>query len=133
MKTKKEQLRKQWEESCDGYLRELLNMWGLDAFYGYWIGGDVGEIYDYGGMFTIVMEDIIYCVENDVGEGQYTEWQEYICDAGEFGFDTPDFKSWMKGCPRVSEETFAHLRSLKKDLGDAIDCEKERIKDVCHE
>ena len=56
------------------------------------------------------------------------EWQEYICDAAEFGFDTPNLRSFVRGCPRTSAETFKHLREIKAMLNDAIQDEKERMK-----
>jgi len=122
-------LRQDYEKAVNGYLCELLRMWELDACYGYWIGDDVGGVYDYGdGMFTINMDDIIYCVLADVTREQYIEWQEYICDASEFGFDTPNLRSFVRGCPRTSAETFKHLREIKAMLNDAIQDEKERMK-----
>ena len=125
----KKMLKDQWEQACNGYLCELLRMWELDSRYGYWIGEEVGDVLDYGsGMFTISMDDIIYCVEKVVTQQQYMEWQEYICDAAEFGFDTPNLRSWMRGCPRTSAETFKHLREIKAMLNDAIQDEKERVK-----
>ena len=123
----KRQLKEQWEQACNGYLTELLRMWELDAYYGYWIGEEIGGVYDYGGgMFTIGMDDIIYCVEHDVTEKQYMEWQEYLCDAAEFGFDKPNLKSWMMGCPRTSPEVFEKLRKMKAELNEAIKAEKEK-------
>ena len=124
---KKAKLRKDYEQACNGYLVELLRMWELDAYYGYWIGEEIGGVYDYGGgMFTIGMDDIIYCVEHDVTEKQYMEWQEYLCDAAEFGFDKPNLKSWMMGCPRTSPEVFEKLRKMKAELNEAIKAEKEK-------
>ena len=129
MEKKKEELRKDWEQACNGYVNELLRMWELEPHYGYWVADEVGGVYDYGdGMLTIGIHDIIYCVEHDVTQQQYIEWQEYICDASEFGFDTPNLKSWMRGCPRTPESVFVKLRKLKADLNEAIDEEKERIK-----
>lgn len=123
----KAMLREQYEKACNGYLVELLRMWELDAYYGYWIGEEIGGVYDYGGgMFTIGMDDIIYCVEHDIGREQYIEWQEYCCDAAEFGFDMPNLKSWIMGCPRTSQEVFKKLREMKKILDDAIKEEKEK-------
>jgi hypothetical protein len=124
----KQQLREDWEKACNGFLVELLRMWELDGHYGYWIGEDVGGVYDYGGELCIGMDDIIYCVEHDVTEEEYREWSDYCVEASEFGFDTPNLRSWIKGCPRTSKETFDHLRSLKKDLADAVEEEKKRIK-----
>jgi hypothetical protein len=74
------------------------------------------------------MDDIIYCVLADVTREQYIEWQEYICDAAEFGFDTPNLRSFVRGCPRTSAETFKHLREIKAMLNDAIQEEKDRVK-----
>ena len=89
----------------------------------------MGGVFDYGfGMFTINMDDIIYCVLGDITREQYIEWQEYCCDAAEFGFDTPNLRSWIMGCPRTSKETFDTLRKLKQDLQDAVEEEKKRIK-----
>ena len=123
----KRMLKEQYEKACNGYLVELLRMWELDAYYGYWIGQEIGGVYDYGGgMFTIGMNDFIYCVEHDIGREQYIEWQEYCCDAAEFGFDMPNLKSWIMGCPRTSQEVFKKLREMKKILDDAIKAEKEK-------
>ena len=44
----KRQLKEQWQQSCNGFLVELLRMWELDAHYGYWIGDETGGVYDYG-------------------------------------------------------------------------------------
>ena len=122
-------LREQWEKACNGYLVELLRMWGMDAHYGFWIGDEVGGMYDYAeGVMTVSMDDIIYCVEHDVESKEYMAWQEYICDASEFGFDTPNLKSWMMGCPRTKPEVFERLRGLKAELQKAVEEERERIK-----
>lgn len=120
-------LKREYEAACNSYLSELLRMWELDAYYGYWIGDDTGGVYDYGGSFTIGMEEIIYCVEHDVTEEQYMEWQEYICDASEFGFSTPNLRAWMHGCPRADNATFERLRGLKADLAKAVEEEKKRM------
>ena len=125
----KRQLKEQWGNACEGYLCELLRMWELDGYYGYWIGDEVGGVYDYGdGMFTIGIDDMIYCVDCDVTREQYIEWQEYICDATEFGFATPNLRSFVRGCPRTSAETFKRLREIKAMLNDAVKEEKERVK-----
>ena len=122
-------LRQDYEKAVNGYLCELLRMWELDAHYGYWIGDDVGGVYDYGdGSFDINLQDIIYCVLHDITREQYQEWQDYILDASEFGFDTPNLRSFVRGCPRTSAETFKHLREIKATLNDAIRDEKERMK-----
>ena len=123
----KESLKNDWEKVCNGYLLEFLNMWGLNACYGYWVADDVGGLYDYDGSFTITMDNIIYCVENDITEHEYLEWQDYVCQASEYGFTTPNFKSWAKGCPRVGNEVFDRLRSLKENFDKIIKEESEKL------
>lgn len=125
----KRHLKEQWEKACNAYLCELLRMWELDGHKAYWVCNEVGDVLDYGsGLFTIGMEDIIYCVQSDVTREQYMEWQEYICDASEFGFDTPSLKSWMNGCPRATNEAFEKLRKMKANLAEAIEEEKKNRK-----
>lgn len=130
----KRMLKEQWEKACNGYLVELLRMWELDAHYSYWIGDEVGGVYDYAdGNIDINMDDIIWCVENDVDKNEYMAWQEYICDASEFGFDTPNLRSWCRGCPRTPPEVFERLRGIKADLAKAVEEEKARIKNETKE
>ena len=124
----KRQLKEQWKKACRDFLDELLRMWELDAHYGYWIGDEDGSLYDYGdGMFTISMDDIIYCVLGDITLKQYMEWQEYICDAHEFNFDTPNLRAWMRGCPRTPPEAFDKLRKMKAELDNEVEELKKQL------
>ena len=124
----KRMLRKQWEQACNGYLVELLRMWELDSYYGYWNSDKPGNIYHYGDTHNLTMEDIIYIVENDIEEDEVLEWEDYCLDAYEFKFTTPNLQSWHTGCPRAPKETFDTLRKLKQDFIDAVEEEKKRIK-----
>lgn len=121
----KTMLRKKWEDACNGYLLELLNNWDLDASYGYWIANEIGGTYAYGDYIFINMDDIAYCVENDIKEKEYVENQDYNVRANEFGFNLINLQSWHNGAPRVSDETFKRFEKMKRDLDDAIKQEKE--------
>lgn len=125
----KRMLRKKWEDVCNAYVLELLNNWDLDgASYGYWIADEIGGTYAYGDYITINMDEIVYCVENDIQEKEYVENQEYNVRANEFGFNLINLQSWHKGVPRVPDETFNRLEKMKQDLDDAIKQEKENQK-----
>ena len=126
-------LKDRYDAACNALLAELLDMWELDAYYGYWVGDDVGGIYDYDGGFTISMEDIIYCVEHDVTRHQYMEWQDYTCNAAEFNMTVPNLRSWMMGCPRADGAVFERLRSLKEEFLKAVDDENSRIRQASAE
>ena len=128
MNSVKKILKEQYEKGCNGYLCELLRMWGLDMHYGYWNSDQPGTIYHYGDTHNLSMEDIIYIVENDIEEDEVLAWEDYCLDAYEFKFTTPNLRAWHMGCPRTPQETFDRLRQLKADLEKAVEDEKIRIK-----
>ena len=83
------QLKAKHEEVCNGYLLELANMWEIDNLgYGFWVGGEIGGVYAYGDTF-LGMDEIRFCVINNVTREQYDEWTEYCTWASSFGFSTP--------------------------------------------
>ena len=93
------------------------------------MGGCVGDITCVGDFF-IDMRTIITDIEMDAPEEEFLKWYDYNLVADEFGFTTPNFESWLRGCPRVPQESFDKLEALKKDLEDAIKKEKERLSDI---
>ena len=126
--TVKRELKEAYETMCNNYRDELLRMWELDAHYGYWNSDQPGTIYHYGEVHNLTMEEIIFIVDNDIEESEVMVWEDYMLDAIEFGFDTPNLMAWHRGCPRVSIVTFARLRQMKASLEKFVDDEKERLK-----
>lgn len=129
MKSKKEKLKDAFESSCNAYARELEKMWNLNHSDGYWIGDDVGGVYDNGGFVTLELKDLIFCVDNDISFSEYDEWSSYCITALELGFNEINLKSWHMGAPRVTEETFKRIRVLRDMIGDFIESENKRCKD----
>lgn len=122
----KRQLKEDYERACTAYVTELLRMWELDACYGYWVADEVGGVYAYGDFLFLGIDDIRYIVENDCTESDYTAWQDYCVKASTFGFPTPNYPSWHKGCPRTDEATFERLQMMKDDFTQAVEEEKKR-------
>lgn len=111
----KELLKKNYKDACNAYLRALADAWGWDLeSYGFWIADCVGETYSYGDCTFIDMEDIIFCVENDIKQNEYMEWQDYCLFANEFNQNIPNLKAWHNGCPRLSKDAQKHLKSMKE-------------------
>lgn len=123
----KAKLRSRFENSCNSYRHALERMWDLNPASGYWIGEEVGGIYDNDGIVTLNMGEIIYCVEHDISIHEYEEWMAYNIEAHEYNFDCINLKSWHMGCPRVPKETFERIRGIKQDLADAILVEKSKL------
>ena len=70
-------LKENYENACNDYLLALLNMWDVSTKDGYWIGDEVGGIYAHGETIFIKMDEIIFCVENNVSMETYMEYSEY--------------------------------------------------------
>ena len=121
-------LKEQWERACNAYLLELLNMWEWDACYGYWLSDEVGSVYFYADNYVIDMDDIRYCVENNVSRKDFCEYSEYNTDACNLGLDNINLCSWMKDCPRLSKEQIQHLYDLKSELYEETERMKEQLK-----
>ena len=65
------------------------------------------------------MNDIIFCVQNDVTQKEYMEHEEYNVKAAEFGFNAINLRSWhYGGAPRVEQAVFDKLNALKKEIND---------------
>ena len=119
-------LKEQYETACNQYVFVLLNLWGFDSHYGYWVGGSAGSTYCYGDDLFFDMDDIIFIVENNVSEKAYRQYLDYCAKCSEYSFNIPNFPSYYKGCPIVPKETFDKLDGLKKNLADAIEEEKSK-------
>lgn len=122
----KEHARAMYNLGCMEYLRLFCEKHGYDYedAKDSWIGDEVGGVACIGDYFTDIGV-IIADIEMDAPEDEFIKWYDYSLVANEFGLNVPNFKSWVKGCPRTSEETLEHLRKLKQDLNDCIKKEKE--------
>lgn len=72
------------------------------------------------GDYFVDMRDIITDIEQDASEDEYEKWYFYTLDAHNLGLTAPNYQSWLKGCPRCSQEDINRLFKLKKDFEDAV-------------
>ena len=126
----KEQAKEYFVKGCNEYLRLFCEKHDFDYEEAKesWVANCVGDVTCVGDIF-VGMQTIIADIEMDAPEEEFVKWYDYNLVAHEFGFNTPNFESWLRGCPRVSEETFNKLQGLKNDLDDAIKSEKEKLSD----
>lgn len=124
----KEQAREYFVKGCNEYLRLFCEKHDFDYEEAKesWVANCVGDVTCVGDIF-VGMQTIITDIEMDASEEEFIKWYDYNLVAHEFGFNTPNFESWLRGCRRVSEETFKKLQGLKNDLDDAILEEQARL------
>lgn len=124
----KEKAREYFVKGCNEYLRLFCEKHDFDYEEAKesWVANCVGDVTCVGDIF-VGMQTIIADIEMDAPEDEFIKWYDYNLVANEFGFTTPNFESWLRGCPRVSDETFKKLQGLKNDLDDAILEEQARL------
>ena len=125
----KEKAREYFEKGCNEYLRLFCEKHGFDFedAKDSWVSDSVGGVVCVGDFF-VDMETIIADIEMDAPEEEFFKWYDYSIAASEFDLTQPNLSSWLKGCPRTSEETFAKLRELKDSLQGMINEEKKKAK-----
>lgn len=126
----KEQAKEYFVKGCNEYLRLFCEKHDFDyeEAKDSWVGGMVGEV-TLCGDYYVAMPTIIADIDRDAPETEFYKWFDYNLEASEYGFATPNFESWLRGCPRVNNETLEKLRGITQSLEDTIKEEKERISD----
>ena len=124
----KETAREYFVKGCNEYLRLFYEKHDFDyeEAKNSWVANCVGDVTCVGDVF-VGMQTIIADIEMDAPEEEFIKWYDYNLVAHEFGFTTPNFDHWLRGCPRVSEETFKKLQGLKNDLDNAVLEEQARL------
>lgn len=117
----KETAREYFVKGCNEYLRLFCEKHNFDyeVAKDEWVGGVVG-----GAVFCcdwcFNMEDIITDIEQDAPNGEIEEWFAYSIDAINLGITHPNYDSWLKGCPRCSQEEINRLFDLKREFEKAV-------------
>lgn len=124
----KAKAREYFVKGCNEYLRLFCEKHDFDYEEAKesWVANCVGDVTCVGDIF-VGMQTIITDIEMNAPEAEFLKWYSYNLDANEFGFPTPNFENWLRGCPRTSENTFKKLRGIKNKLDEAIKEEQERL------
>ena len=124
----KETAKEYFVKGCNEYLRLFCEKHDFDYEEAKesWVANCVGDVTCVGDIF-VSMQTIITDIEMDAPEAEFLKWYDYNLEAIEYGFGTPNFESWLRGCPRVNNETFEKLRGITQSLQNAIKEGKVRI------
>ena len=113
----REQLKQNFEKVANEYLRLFCRKHDLDYKTAYWIADDVGSVCCineyYFVDFAIIKTDIDYNADKEA----FFEWYDYTTRLTALGtLTTPNYRSWLLGCPRKSETEIQRLEALYNEL-----------------
>lgn len=138
MKLTREELRLSYNAVCNAYLAAFCEKHGYDYEPDAWVGNDPGGIAEVGDLF-VSMADMLTDIDRDAPEEEYIKYYDYcmrvggICDGK---LNTPNYDSWLRGCPRMDEEQIARLEELQRDVRSAemnLKVEIDRINNLKQE
>lgn len=109
-----------YRRGCTQYLALFCKKHGYDTYDAEWVGGEPGDIATIGDYY-VDMRTIIDDLEMDVPEEEFIRWYDYCLEADTLGLDSPNYRSWLKGYPRIPEDRLQRLRELRGALKSEID------------
>lgn len=104
-----------YRRGCNQYLALFCKKHGYSTYDTEWVAGEPGEIATIGDYY-VGMRTIIDDLEMDAPEEEFIRWYDYCLEAHDLGIASPNFRSWVKGCPRIPEERLQRLRDLRAQL-----------------
>lgn len=132
MEESKEYIKINYETACYEYLKRLLKNWGYGdcvvSSVGWWVGDDIGGVFCLEDNTFLNMDDIRYCVDNDVDEDTYADYLDYNLRCADYGFNQINLNAFIKGAPRISDESFERLERIQLELEKSIEDVKKKIK-----
>lgn len=91
-----------------------------------WVADERVGTLEYGDYY-ITYEDIITDLMLNAECDCIWKYNEYIQRCAFLGIKTPNYKSFLRGCPIVEDEVLCKLESMKKDLEILIETENEKF------
>lgn len=117
----REELRLNYNAACNAYLAAFCEKHGYDYEPDAWVGNDPGGIAEVGDLF-VSMVDMLTDIDRDAPGEEYVKYYDYCLRVGSIAngkLETPNYDSWLRGCPRMDEEQIARLEELQRDIRDA--------------
>lgn len=112
-------LKSDFEQACNAYLYEFCKRYEFDYEDAEisWVGGECGTITCCGDYY-VGMSDIRLCIDYDISWNDFSQWYDYClrCSTIDIEIVTPNLQSWIKGCPRKSEDELSALENSKAKI-----------------
>lgn len=99
-------LKSDYINACNAYLKAFCEMYGFYYDPDFWV--EVGTIIEVGDYY-VNMDTIRVAVDKGVSREEFVKWYDYCMDCGSLDIPSPNFDSWLRGCPRMSDEEIREL------------------------
>lgn len=121
------ELIKNYENAVNAIIEEFKKKQEIESNEGYWIGNQIGEVYDFGDTMTFDFHDILIDLKENAPKEEIFKWRNYMLRiwqinnmAGGVLLQEANYRSWLKGCTRLSEEELNTVENKWKTLVDEI-------------
>jgi hypothetical protein len=112
----KDKLKTDYQNACNAYVKAFCKKHGFDYSDNFWVADEAGTTACIGDYF-IDMQTIISDIDLNAPEDDFLTWYDYCVEMHDFGSEnTPNFKSWISGCTRKSEEEIQELRKRHQEI-----------------
>jgi len=91
-----------------------------------WVAGDIGTIALIGDLY-VDLQDMITDLNNNAPKEEFLKWYDYSLEVYQLGLNNVNYKSWLNGCPRYTDEELKMIREKKEE---AMIRELEWITDI---
>ena len=108
-------LKSDYINACNAYLKAFCEMYGFDYYPDFWIGDEVGGVIELGDYFVNI-NTIRTAVDQNVPREDFAKWYDYCMDCGTLDIPSPSFDSWLRGCPRMSDEERRELMERSHEI-----------------
>ena len=117
--------------ACNQLLRLFCDKHEYDYDPMGWVAGEPGTIASIGDYF-VDMATIIADIKMEAPEDEFLKWYDYTLELGTINptIPTPNYESWLRGCPRYSEEHIASLRRSAQRVEEAKQALEELIRET---
>lgn len=106
-------LKSDYTNACNAYLEAFCEMYGFD--YDPDFSVEVGTIIEVGDYYVSI-STIRTAVDQNVPREEFVKWYDYCMDCGTLDIPSPNFDSWLRGCPRMSDEERRELMERSHEI-----------------
>lgn len=118
---------KNYEDAINDIIKAFKEKQGLDMNEGDWIDDQIGEVYGFGDSMTFNFLDILTDLKQNAPKDEIFKWREYMMRiwsinniVGGIFLKENNYRSWLNGCPRLTEEELNAVENKWKTFVDEI-------------